>query len=266
MKQPLSATRPAMVRFGCSLIALSLLAACNTTQRLSDLGRAPALSPIQDVVAPAVEPSLANQDQLSNPARAGMAQSAMAQPGGTSLWRTGSKAFFKDQRASRVGDILTVAIQIDDSADLGNATRRSRSNSENTQLPAFLGLESQLDKILPGDVNPSNLVNGQSQSSSTGNGEVQRREEVNLTVAAIVTHVLPNGNLIIQGSQEVRVNFEVRELIVAGVVRPQDITRDNTVRHTQIAEARIAYGGRGQLSDVQQARYGQQLYDILAPF
>jgi flagellar L-ring protein FlgH len=139
-------------------------------------------------------------------------------------------------------------------------------NSEQAAVPAFMGLESQLNKVLPNAVNPGNLINGNSQSRSSGEGQVQRSENIELTVAAIVTGVLPNGNLVIRGRQEVRVNFEVRELIIAGVVRPEDITRENTVAHTQIAEARISYGGRGQLTDVQQARYGQQVYDALFPF
>lgn len=255
------------------LLACTTLSACNAPQRLATLGQAPPLSPIENISAPQRQASVAQQGLVGmdngGAYRAGLINSGAGNPQGsqpTSLWRTGAKAFFKDQRASQVGDILTVMINIDDRADLGNNTSRTRTNSENIQLPAFLGLESQLDKVLPNSVNPSNLVNGQSQARSSGGGEVQRSETVELTVAAIVSHVLPNGNLIIQGRQEVRVNFEVRELVIAGVVRPEDITRDNTVQHTQIAEARIAYGGRGQLTDVQQARYGQQLFDILMPF
>jgi flagellar L-ring protein precursor FlgH len=245
------------------LAALVPLAACGTAERLANVGRAPKMSPIEDVAAPAYEPSLGNQGYAFRTPNG--AAPAEAQPS-SSLFRTGSRAFFRDQRAARVGDILTVEINIADKAEVDNTTTRTRTNTENAQLPALLGLESQLSKLLPNAVDPNNLVNAGSQSRSTGNGQTQRKEEIELTLAAIVTGVLPNGNLVIRGRQEVRVNFEVRELVIAGIVRPEDISRSNTIQHTQIAEARVSYGGRGQLTDVQQARYGQQIYDALFPF
>jgi flagellar L-ring protein precursor FlgH len=253
------------------LVALVPLAACGTAERLANIGRAPKISPIEDVAAPAYEPSLGNQGYaFRTPNAAGDAaapHATAAAPARTSsLYRTGARAFFRDQRASRVGDVLTVRINIADKAEVDNTTTRTRINSEDAQLPALLGFESKLGKVLPNAVDPNNLVNVGSQSRSTGNGQTQRKEEISLTLAAIVTGVLPNGNLVIRGRQEVRVNFEVRELVIAGIVRPEDISRDNTIPHTQIAEARVSYGGRGQLTDVQQARYGQQIYDALFPF
>lgn len=232
------------------------LAACGTAERLRDVGRAPDLTPVASPAArpdhvPVVMPMPAPEIEIRQP---------------NSLWQTGARAFFKDQRASRVGDILTVVINIRDSAAVNNTTARSRKNTEDANLPNFLGFESKLEKVLPDEVDPESLVDFGSASGSTGAGSVKRREDVALTVAAIVTQVLPNGNLVIEGHQEVRVNFERRDLSVAGVVRPEDITNRNTINHTQIAEARIAYGGRGQLTDVQQPRYGQQIYDILFPF
>lgn len=258
------------MRFLIIIAALVPLAACNTADRLSNVGRVPALSPIDDVAAPAYEASLgATITDYRAPGHAVPAATVRApvdEDRSTSLFRTGARAFFRDQRATKVGDILTVRIDIADRADIGNATTRTRTNSEGAQLPAFLGLETKLDEVFPDAINPSNLVSAGSQSQSSGEGQVQRREQIDLTVAAIVTQVLPNGNFVIRGRQEVRVNYEVRELIIAGIVRPEDITRENTVQHTQIAEARVSYGGRGQLSDVQQARWGQQVYDALFPF
>ncbi|RME62267.1 MAG: flagellar basal body L-ring protein FlgH [Alphaproteobacteria bacterium] len=250
------------------VLAGLMLAGCGAAQRIANIGRAPDMSPMSEVQAPVLERSLASQGGYSRrPALPGLtAAQTDEQPDNASLWRTGAKAFFRDQRAAVVGDILTVKINISDRAQVGNTTTRTRSSSEGAGLDNFLGLESKLDSFLPSAVSPGDLVKADSASTTTGNGAVQRSETIELTLAAVVTQVLPNGNLVIQGRQEVRVNFEVRELIIAGIVRPQDITTDNTIQHTQIAEARISYGGRGQLTDVQQARYGQQLYDILFPF
>jgi flagellar L-ring protein FlgH len=249
-----------------ALLTVSTAACAPTMEKLATVGQAPRLSNIEEVNAPSREGSLASQTPEDLRGRTVLTPGEAAVMQQTSLFRTGSKAFFRDQRATRIGDILTVRIDIADRAQVGNTTTRTRVNSEQAAVPAFMGLESQLNKVLPNAVNPGNLINGNSQSRSSGEGQVQRSENIELTVAAIVTGVLPNGNLVIRGRQEVRVNFEVRELIIAGVVRPEDITRENTVAHTQIAEARISYGGRGQLTDVQQARYGQQVYDALFPF
>jgi flagellar L-ring protein FlgH len=245
-----------------ALLTISLcagLGACGTVDRLAMVGKSPPLSDIESGQLPPREASLAYQDGLANPRAP---HGAMAGPD-TSLYRTSAKAFFRDQRAQRLGDILTIRIKIDDSAEVGNTTSRTRANSESAKAPALFGLES----LAAGTgIDMSNLANAGSESKSTGNGQIQRKDSISLTIAAVVTKVLPNGNLLIQGRQEVRVNFEVRELIVAGIVRPEDITRENTIDHTQIAEARISYGGRGQLTDVQQARYGQQVFDAIMPF
>lgn len=183
-----------------------------------------------------------------------------------SLWRTGARAFFIDQRASRVGDILTVQIEIDDSAKTQNTSASSRSSSASVGVPNFLGLESSIGKVLPGGFDPANAIRTQGSSSNTGAGTVNRSEKINLTVAAVVTAVLPNGNMMIQGTQEVRTNNEVRQLSVAGIIRPEDISSANVVRHTQIAEARISYGGRGDISRVQKTPAGQSLVERFTPF
>lgn len=183
-----------------------------------------------------------------------------------SLWRAGARTFFADQRAARTGDILTVEIEIDDSADVSNSTDRSRQSATNVGIPNILGFESKFASLLPGAVDPSNLLTTQGSSSSNGTGTIARQERIQLTVAAIVTQVLPNGNLVVAGRQQVRVNQEVRDLTVTGVIRPEDITSQNTVRHSQMAEARISYGGKGNISAVQAPRWGQKGADAISPF
>ncbi len=183
-----------------------------------------------------------------------------------SLWRTGARAFFGDQRARRIGDILTVSIRIDDRAQTSNTTSRSRSNDISGGVSNFFGLENSLGRAFPGGFDPQNLVGLEGQSNANGTGSVSRAERVDLTIAAVVTDILSNGNLVIQGRQEVRTNRELRELTVAGIVRPEDISSANTIAHTQIAEARISYGGRGDISRVQSAPAAQSLVERFSPF
>jgi flagellar L-ring protein precursor FlgH len=234
------------------LLALSL-SACASYDRLLAVGREPALHPI----------ALPEHAVLGTPP---VVLPPGTPPNANALWRTGSRSFFRDPRAAKIGDILTVNIAIGDEATIANTTTRARTASENADLSAFLGFESKLANILPDAVDPTNLVDAGSASNNSGTGTVNRSESINLTVAAVVTDVMPNGNLVIQGQQEVRVNFEVRVLQVHGMVRPEDISNANTIQHTQIAEARISYGGRGHITDVQQPRYGQQVFDILFPW
>lgn len=246
------------------LIATTLLSGCGAVGKLKTIGKVPKLSPVENTPAPALQSSLGRQGPAD---RAGLDERAPAAAApSASLFRNGAGAFFRDQRAGRVGDILTVRINIADKADVGNTTSRSRSGSEAAGLSALLGLQSPLTKFLPGAINPAKLVAGDSKSTSDGSGTISRKETINMTIAATVVGVLPNGNLAIRGKQEVRVNYELRELVISGIVRPEDIARDNSIPHTQIADARISYGGRGRLSDAQQDRWGQQIYDALFPF
>jgi flagellar L-ring protein precursor FlgH len=241
-----------------AILALVPLANCGSLDRMANIGKAPDLNAIEVANAPQANKE---SERVIVPAP----QPAAPQYAPNSLWQTGARGFFKDQRASKVGDLLTVMIDISDQASLDNKTSRSRSAGEDSGISKFLGLENEPSKVIP-NFDPTAMLGADSSSSFAGEGTVGRSETVKLTVAAIVTGVLPNGNLIIRGRQEVRVNFEARELFVAGIVRPEDISSGNTIQHTQIAEARIAYGGRGQLTDVQQPRYGQQLMDIVFPF
>jgi flagellar L-ring protein precursor FlgH len=183
-----------------------------------------------------------------------------------SLWRAGARTFFHDQRARRVGDILTVNVAIADNATVSNETNRSRTSSANAGVPHFFGLESSLGKIFPGSSSGANLVGLSGADASDGKGQITRQEVINLTIAAVVTGVLPNGNLVIQGRQEVTTNNEMRELTVSGIVRPEDISNTNTISHTQIAEARIVYGGKGDVSRIQKAPAAQALVEKYSPF
>ncbi|MGF1475892.1 MAG: flagellar basal body L-ring protein FlgH [Geminicoccaceae bacterium] len=234
-----------------------LITGCNAGERLANIGKAPDLSPIENPVqAPGYQ-------AVNLPMPAPEFVGPMA---ANSLWRQGARGFFKDQRAGTVGDVLTVKVTISDRASLNNQTSRSRDNEEDLGVGGFFGLESELDQVFPDAVDSDNLIGLDSSTSNTGRGTVTRNEQIVLNVAALVTQVLPNGNLVISGRQEVRVNFEVRELFIAGVVRPEDITPFNTISHEQIAELRVAYGGRGQISDFQQPRYGTQVLDVILPF
>jgi flagellar L-ring protein precursor FlgH len=180
-----------------------------------------------------------------------------------SLWRPGSRTFLRDQRAAQVGDLITILVSIQDEAQLQNRTQRSRNGSDKLGLPQVFGMQS---RWLPRGASPDTLLDASGSQTTDGNGTVKRNETITLRLAATVTQVLPNGNLVVAGRQEVRVSAELRELGVQGVIRPQDIASDNTIRHDRLAEARIAYGGRGTLSDLQQPRLGSQLLDILLPF
>jgi flagellar L-ring protein precursor FlgH len=183
-----------------------------------------------------------------------------------SLWRTGARTFFSDQRATKVGDILTVLITIDDKANITNDTTRERKTTNNMGVAHFLGLESSLGRILPKAFDPANAIQTNADSQLTGTGQIQRQDKINLTIAAEVTKVLPNGYLVISGRQQVKTNNDLRELIVSGIVRPEDITSSNTINHTQIAEARIAYGGRGDMTRTNSAPWGQGLIETFSPF
>lgn len=185
---------------------------------------------------------------------------------GNSLWSAGRQTFFKDQRARQIGDILTVTVQIADKAELDNETTRSRTGTEGASANAVAGFETYLGKVLPHPAKLDTLADFGSSTQHEGTGEIDREEKINLKLAAVVTNILPNGNMVIKGSQEVRVNFENRILNLGGVIRPEDVTIDNTIGYEKIAEARINYGGKGQMTDMQQPRYGTQVWDAVFPF
>ncbi len=182
-----------------------------------------------------------------------------------SLWRPGGRQFFKDQRAHAVGDVLTILINVNDVANEMNNTSITRNGNEGMQVPSLFGLENVVPRVLP-HVSSSSLVNTGSSNSNITLGQIQRNEQVTTSLAGVITQVLPNANMVVVARQQMRVNGEMRELVVTGIVRPEDIASDNTVLHDRLAEARIVYGGRGTMSDQQMPRYGQQLLDALMPF
>ncbi len=239
-----------------ALICLFGAVALSGCSRLENVGRAPALtSPVagNEVFAMASAPlPVALQDTDI--------------PEAASLWTAGRRSLLGDRRASQRGDIVTVVIEIDESAEISNSSNRARNGSEQLSLPSLFGIPQRIDETLPEGATMADAVNTTSSSSSGGDGSIRRNEELTLRIAATVTDVLQNGVLRLEGSQEVRVNFEVRELLISGYVRPEDISRQNEITYDKIAAARISYGGRGQITDVQQPRYGQQVADILLPF
>ena len=183
-----------------------------------------------------------------------------------SLWRTGARTFFNDQRARGIGDILTVSVEIDDSAQTSDSATGSRTNSYKAATPNVFGFESSLGKIFPSQYDPANALGASGSATNAGAGAIKRAEKISVTIAAVVSGVLPNGNLIIQGTQEVRTDHEVRVLTVSGIARPEDISSENTIKHTQLAEARISYGGRGDQSNMTTPPVAQKLMDRYSPF
>lgn len=232
---------------------LLLLAACGAP---GHLGRPPAMTEARqgDEFDAMVSPDIAYPERFATPQAA------------ASLWAGSHASLVADRRATRRGDILTVVIQIDDKAEMSNNSTRQRSAADRVSLPHFGGIPQRLDSAMPEGASMDSLVEADATSSYRGNGSVARRDRLTLRVAATVVEAMPNGVLRIQGSQEVRVNYELRELTVDGFVRPQDIGRNNEIAYDRIAGARISYGGRGQVMDVQQPRLGQQVADMILPY
>ncbi len=241
-----------------TVLAVIVLGGCaSTMEKLNNVGQPPALKNIENpTTKPDYKPLTWPLPNNTPPPK---------QYAG-SLWQPGARHFFRDQRASRVGDIVKVMIEIADKAELDNESTRERKTTESLDGASLFGLEDAIYGIIPGRQDPDSLLSVGGKQKNEGIGTIQREEKIKTQIAAIVTQLLPNGNMVIKGSQEIRVNFEIREISVAGVIRPEDIKADNTIDSTQIAQARISYGGRGHITDVQQPRWGSQVIDILSPF
>lgn len=241
------------MKFSLCVAGICIISACG---RMDHFGKPPSFTPKEDTQEHRAmyDPGLPLTLETDRPVDR------------ASLWSGGQRSLLGDRRAIKRGDILTVVIEIDEEAEISNSTSRSRSGSEDLGIPDLFGIPERINEKLPEGATLDDAVTINSSGSSGGDGSVSRKEELTLRVAAAVTQVLPNGVLEIQGSQEVRVNFELRELLVQGYVRPEDISRRNEITYDKIASARISYGGRGQITDVQQPRYGQQALDMILPF
>ena len=239
---------------GASLMLLSVASGCSSIDRLSQIGEQPKLAAIEN---PTTQPGY-------KPVQMPMPKPEAVSYNANSLWRNGSRSFFKDQRAHQIGDLLTVTVNITDQANFANESQRSRKSTEDSGITSFFG--SSLLSAAAVSAITGRTLTADSNNSYDGKGSIVRQETLQTNIAAVVTQLLPNGNLVVEGKQEIRVNFEKRELIVAGIVRPEDIQSDNTIDSSKIAQARIAYGGQGQINDVQQPRYGSQVLDVLLPF
>lgn len=238
------------------MLATGLTACAGMRDRLSEVGQPPKMSAIENPT------HRAGYQPVSMPMPAQKVETRQV----NSLWTAGRRSFFKDQRASQVGDILTVLVDIDDEAKMKNKTERQRNAADNVDVPGLVGLESTLIDALPNKTNLNDVLNVGSTTSTRGDGKIERDEKIELKVAAVISQVLPNGNLVINGKQEVRVNNELRQLQIDGIIRPEDISVANSIGYEKIAEARIAYGGRGVITDVQKPRYGQEVFDVIMPF
>ena len=245
-------------RFALVLLCSLALAGCDViAQRLQSVGRVPEFTKVNtyemDMREEAMRASIISEEMTSG-----------RQVPSNSLWKQGFKTFLRPRSA---GDIIKVKISIQDQAQLNNQTTKGRQSTEKGGVANLFGLENKIPLLLPGQVNPANLLNMNNNDQMTGNSQINRRETITTTVAAAVIRVLPSGNLLIKGSQEIRVNYEIREVSVEGIVRPEDISNDdNSVNLDQVAEARISYGGRGQISEYQQDKYGKQVIDAISPF
>lgn len=240
-----------------TLLCLFFLVSVSGCSRLKNVGSAPEFSPPQATPEATAMMTYGMTNEFA---------ATVPRNDTPSLWTGARGSLLGDRRAIQRGDILTVVIEIDDSASISNSTDRSRNGSESLSIPNLFGLPQRADESLPDGATLNAAVDLNSSSSFGGDGTVRRNEQLELRVAATIVDVMPNGVLSIQGTQEVRVNYELRELLVSGFVRPEDISRQNEITYDKLASARISYGGRGQISDMQQPRVGQQVADIVLPF
>lgn len=182
-----------------------------------------------------------------------------------SIWQASSGSLTEDMKARRRGDILTIVITETASASKEAKTDTSRGSTVNAGIPNFMGLEKVgLLKNNIGDL--SKLISANVDSSYKGSGSTSRAENLKATMTARVVEVLPNGNMMIEGRRNIKVNNEDQEIVLEGVVRPRDIGADNVVNSIYIADAKISYFGRGIISDRQSPGWLMNIVDKVWPF
>lgn len=236
---------------GCVLSGCSGLAT-----RLSNVGDPPNISQVQNPTLVGGYRPVSMPMPDPEPSRSNM----------NSLWQTGSRAFFKDQRANRVGDVITVLVDLQDKSKVDSNNTYNRSAAHKSNLAKFFGFESKFTSIFPKEVDPTSLTDTSSNSQKTGRGLLDRKDTLSLKIGATIIQILPNGNLVIQGRQEILFETELRVVEVKGVIRREDVSSNNTIPYEKISEARIAYGGRGDVSDVGAVPWAQQTLNRVMPW
>ena len=245
-----------IIKLSLALMLMTSLSGCGVWTKLQRIGKEPEISPLVNPVEARKEDPIPTEIHENQ-----------QYAGANSLWKKGSSGFFKDQRASKVGDIITVQVIAKDGAVMENKTEQNRDNNKQSMgISALGGYENYLGKFMPGGVTPGNMFDVTSNQDISGEGKIDRKEKIDMTMAAVVTQVLGNGNLVIEGTQEIRVNYELRQLSVKGIIRRADISSDNSIESTKIAELRVSYGGEGTVSDMQEPRYGRSFLDAVSPF
>ena len=236
-------------------VKILFLSACHDMRsQINDIGKPPKLNKV-------------DKNSYLKDANQSLETSILESSNSNSLWLPKQKNFFfRDRKAKSIGDILKVKVSIEEKAKIDNKTSSSRDkNNKNFGVANLFGLEKSAS-VGKSHIDPSNLLSITGSSQNSGTGKIDRKETINTTIAAIIYKILPNGNFFIKGSQEIRVNFEIREITLTGIIRPEDLDSDNSVDLKQVAEARVSYGGRGQITAVQQPTYGKQFLDIVSPF
>lgn len=233
-----------------SFLLLSLMTACVTTQTTapSPASSAPPVNPMARGPLPPPPP-----------------QSAPELPTG-SLWSNNSGSPFRDIKAARVGDIITITV-----SEVSNATKTAATTTARTKKYDGLFNAAGMSAGSTGTANPVGVVKfgpyeGKFGSSFEGSGSTNRTDSMSAYMTATVVDVLPNGNLIIRGSRWTKTNDEMQQTILEGVVRPNDITRNNTVLSQNIADAKIFVVGKGPVAQHQKPGWFLQVVDFLSPF